>query len=85
MTPDDVLAAADRIARYVRRTPLWETQLRGKRILVKLEHLQHSGSFKLRGALNAVLQARAAGATGVACASGGNHGLGVVPTEVRQG
>jgi threonine dehydratase len=73
--PLDVTAAAQTIRPYVRRTPLLDADVDGRRLLLKLEHLQRSGSFKLRGALNALL-------TGprpehVVTASGGNHGLGV--------
>ncbi|MEU4762620.1 serine/threonine dehydratase [Actinosynnema sp. NPDC023794] len=74
MTPD-VAAAADRIRPHVRRTPLWRTEVDGRPIALKLEHLQLTGSFKLRGALNTLL---AAGSPDrVVTASGGNHGLGV--------
>ncbi|NUT53251.1 MAG: pyridoxal-phosphate dependent enzyme, partial [Saccharothrix sp.] len=75
MTAPDVLAAADRIRPHVRRTPLWRTEVDGRPIVFKLEHLQLTGSFKLRGALNTLL---AAGSPDrVITASGGNHGLGV--------
>ncbi|WP_447003934.1 serine/threonine dehydratase [Saccharothrix isguenensis] len=74
MTPD-VTAAADRIRPHARRTPLWRTEVDGRPIVLKLEHLQLTGSFKLRGALNTLL---AAGSPDrVVTASGGNHGLGV--------
>ncbi|ROO85365.1 L-threonine ammonia-lyase [Actinocorallia herbida] len=71
----DVAAAAARIAPHVRRTPLLDAQVDGRRILLKLEYLQRSGSFKLRGAVNAIL----AGPQDlhIVTASGGNHGLGV--------
>lgn len=74
MTPD-VSAAADRIRPYVRRTPLWRTEVDGRPLVLKLEHLQLTGSFKLRGALNALLTAESPDR--VVTASGGNHGLGV--------
>ncbi|MER5260571.1 serine/threonine dehydratase [Actinosynnema sp. NPDC002837] len=74
MTPD-VAAAADRIRPHARRTPLWRTEVDGRPIVLKLEHLQLTGSFKLRGALNTLL---AGGSPDrVVTASGGNHGLGV--------
>ncbi|MGW8698060.1 threonine ammonia-lyase [Streptomyces eurythermus] len=69
----DVRAAADRIAGRVRRTPLLALDaLPG--ILLKAEHLQHSGSFKVRGAANAM-----AGATAgeIVAGSSGNHGIAV--------
>jgi threonine dehydratase len=71
----DVDLAAARIRPYARRTPLWRTDVGGRPVVLKLENLQRSGSFKLRGALNGML-ARPAGVPVVA-ASGGNHGLGV--------
>ncbi|WP_439945709.1 threonine ammonia-lyase [Streptomyces sp. BBFR109] len=72
----DVRAAADRIAARVRRTPLLALDaLPG--ILLKAEHLQHSGSFKVRGAANAM-----AGATAdeIVAGSSGNHGIAVART-----
>jgi len=71
----DIAGAADAIRPYIRRTPLLDARIDGRRVLLKLEHLQLSGSFKVRGALNALL-ARPAGEQ-VVTASGGNHGLGV--------
>ncbi|MFE2723403.1 threonine/serine dehydratase [Kitasatospora sp. NPDC059327] len=77
--PADVLAAAERIAPHVRHTPLLRPEsLSGlpglPGLLVKAEHLQHSGSFKLRGAANAML---ALGADEVVAGSSGNHGIAV--------
>lgn len=59
---DDVRRAAERIAPYIRRTPVLEAALDGRRLTLKLEHLQITGSFKLRGALNAMLAGPAAAA-----------------------
>ncbi|MBB4687642.1 serine/threonine dehydratase [Amycolatopsis jiangsuensis] len=73
--PADVLAAAERIRPHVRRTPLLRTEIDGRPLLLKLEQLQRSGSFKLRGAVNALLAGPRADR--VVTASGGNHGLGV--------
>ncbi|MFJ9610651.1 serine/threonine dehydratase [Kitasatospora sp. NPDC101176] len=75
LSPAAVARAAERIGPYARRTPLLDLELDGRRVLLKLEHLQRSGSFKFRGAVNAVLEAGAAGP--VVAASGGNHGLAV--------
>ncbi len=78
----DIRAAAERIAPYVRRTPTLPLRPtydgpRGE-LVVKLESLQHTGSFKPRGAFNALLSLPpAARARGIAAVSGGNHGLGV--------
>lgn len=71
----EVAAAAETIGPYIRRTPLLDAEIDGRRLLLKLEHLQRSGSFKLRGALNAMLTGPRA--EHVVTASGGNHGLGV--------
>jgi threonine dehydratase len=73
VTPEDIRRAAGRIANLVRRTPVIEDG----GLLLKLELLQHAGSFKPRGAANRVLSARERGevpAAGVVTASGGNHG-----------
>ncbi|GAA3878141.1 threonine ammonia-lyase [Streptomyces sedi] len=71
--PSEVWAAAERLAGRVRRTPL--LPLDGfPGLLLKAEHLQHGGSFKTRGAANALL-ARRPGR--VVAGSSGNHGLAV--------
>jgi len=74
-TPADVIAAAERIRRHVRRTPLLHTEVDGRPVVFKLEHLQRTGSFKLRGATNALLAGERP--ERVVTASGGNHGLAV--------
>lgn len=74
-TPDDIKAAARRIAGDVRRTPVMELTL-GQRVTLKLEQLQVTGSFKPRGAFNA-MRTRPPGPAGVVAASGGNHGAAV--------
>ncbi len=77
-TPSSVRAAAQRIEPWVRRTPILRFQGPGARpIVAKLECLQRSGSFKLRGALNKLMCLGASAKRGVVTASGGNHGLGV--------
>lgn len=70
----DVTAAAERIAGRVRRTP---TLRLDDETVLKLEHLQHTGSFKARGAFNVVLGAEQVPETGLVAASGGNHALAV--------
>lgn len=75
LTSSDVHAAAQRIGRYARRTPLMHTEIDGRALVLKLEYLQRSGSFKLRGALNGLLSGSPT--DHVVAASGGNHGLGV--------
>jgi threonine dehydratase len=81
---EEILAAYDRIAPYVRETPLEHSAELGA--FLKLEHLQHTGSFKFRGASNkvAMLTARQA-AAGVVTASNGNHGLGVAAAARARG
>ena len=74
---DDVRAAAERIAGRIRRTPVLELgELRGASVVAKLELLQHTGSFKPRGAFNKLLSSDVP-AAGVIAASGGNFGLAV--------
>jgi threonine dehydratase len=75
LTAADVRAAADRIRPYARRTPLLDLEIDDRRVLLKLEYLQRGGSFKLRGALNAMLSGPLD--QQVVAASGGNHGLAV--------
>ena len=70
---------------HIRRTPVMEVMgddfgLPVDRLLLKLELLQHSGSFKPRGAFTNLLT-RGVPAAGVVAASGGNHGG--VPQPVR--
>ncbi len=83
MDLDDVVEAQWRIGRRVRRTPLVELEpsddgLPGSRFL-KLEHLQHTGTFKARGAFNRILTTQESGEldpeAGIVVASGGNAGL----------
>jgi threonine dehydratase len=83
-TLHDVRLAAARIRTRVRHTPLIEAAPAREhpaiaaQLLLKLESLQVTGSFKARGASNAlVTMAPAAMARGVVTASGGNHGLAV--------
>jgi threonine dehydratase len=77
ITRDDVLAARDRIGGRVRRTPLLApTGADG--VWLKLEHLQHCGVFKTRGAFNrqlAAIERGELGDAGIVVASGGNAGL----------
>lgn len=77
-----VAEAAARIGPHVRRTPTEHSAaisaLAGRAAYLKLENLQRTGAFKIRGALNAVLQLEGASrARGVVTASAGNHGQGV--------
>ncbi|MEV0151509.1 MULTISPECIES: threonine/serine dehydratase [unclassified Nonomuraea] len=74
VTYEDVTGAARRIAGHVLRTPVLEVS---PGLFLKLEQLQHSGSFKVRGAFNRILSAGKLPPAGVIAASGGNHGLAV--------
>lgn len=76
--PADIEAAGRRVGNRVRRTPVLDVEPAafGAPVTLKLELLQHTGSFKVRGAFNRVL-ACGAPAAGVVAASGGNAGLAV--------
>jgi threonine dehydratase len=79
-----------RIAPYVRETPVEESPDlaagSGARVLLKLEHLQHTGSFKFRGATNRIaVLSQGKAARGVVAASNGNHGLGVAAAARARG
>ena len=80
ISQDQISAAAERLAPYVRHTPV--LRLAGSELGVgfpvslKLELLQHAGSFKPRGAFNRLLCAMPQPRTVIA-ASGGNHGAAV--------
>jgi threonine dehydratase len=76
--PSQVEVEQARLAGHgvVRRTPLIPFLLpNGQRLLLKVESLQTSGSFKIRGAANRVRLAAAARCDSVVTASAGNHGL----------
>lgn len=82
LSVQDIIEAESRIRPLTRETPvdrsLHLSRLGDANVYLKLEHLQHTGSFKLRGATNKILslndeQLRG----GVIAASTGNHGMGV--------
>ena len=78
----EIVAARSRLNGAIFRTPCPESaalsELTGARIFCKQEHLQRTGSFKERGARNALAKLPAAQAsTGVIAASAGNHSLGL--------
>jgi threonine dehydratase len=76
----EIQDAGRRIAPHVRRTPVLALEEKAfgidARIFLKLECLQHAGSFKPRGAFNCILSSKIEEA-GVIAASGGNHGAAV--------
>jgi threonine dehydratase len=90
MKQDDIRAAHARIKPHVRRTPAIRVDAAdfgvtlNNPLALKLEFLQHTGSFKPRGAFNNLLS-RPVPAAGVAAASGGNHGAAVAYAAQRLG
>lgn len=87
-TVDDVEGAAARLGEKVRHTPT--VVVHGDeldvpaRVVLKLELLQHTGTFKARGALNSTMSLEP-GARRVTAASGGNHGAAVAWAAQRAG
>ena len=85
-----LIAQAERLVRpFIRRTPVVEIDgaefgLPAHKLTLKLELLQHSGSFKARGAF-ANLLTRDVPAAGVVAASGGNHGAAVAYAAMKLG
>ena len=83
MTPEAIEEAAARLAGIANRTPLLESRAVneriGGRLLVKAESLQHTGSFKFRGAYNKISRhaARADRPPAIVAYSSGNHAQGV--------
>jgi threonine dehydratase len=81
-TPEDIVAAAERLKGVVERTPLILSPrlsaIAGTDVYLKCENAQRTGSFKLRGAYNALASLPAdVRARGIVASSAGNHGLGV--------
>jgi threonine dehydratase len=77
----EIRAAYAAIAPHIRRTPIIQVDgsdfgIPGARLVLKLESLQHAGSFKARGAFTSLLTRKIPRA-GVVAASGGNHGAAV--------
>jgi threonine dehydratase len=82
VTLDDIRAARERLDGVALRTPVETSRavsdVAGVTALLKCEHLQRTGSFKIRGAYNRIAQLTAEErAAGVVCASAGNHAQGV--------
>jgi threonine dehydratase len=89
ITPERIAETERLIRPHIRHTPVLHVDLadfgRGSQPLVlKLECLQHSGSFKARGAFASLLT-RPIPACGVVAASGGNHGAAVAYAAMRLG
>ena len=86
---DAIAAAYNRIRSHVRKTPVIECAgadfgIDAGQLTFKLEHLQHAGSFKTRGAF-ANLVLRDVPKAGVTAASGGNHGAAVAYAASKLG
>src|SRR5205085_7114990 len=82
LTLTDVEAARGRILGHARVTPVYGSEtlskLTGRKVWLKAENLQRTGSFKVRGAVNKVATlGDAERAAGVIAASAGNHGQAV--------
>ncbi len=82
MNYEMIRAADQRLNGYVRRTPLLSApqldEIAGRRVLIKAENLQHTGSFKFRGGWSALSALGAdARAKGVIAFSSGNHAQGI--------
>src|SRR5260370_14593661 len=84
----ETIAQCEKIIRpYIRRTPVIEVDgaefgLAATTLALKLDLLQHSGSFKARGAFTNLLTRRVP-EVGVVAASGGNHGAAVAYAAMR--
>ena len=85
-TPDDIVTAATRIRGHIRNTPVLDLpeDVFGHPLTLKLEHLQVTGSFKVRGAFNNLLS-RDVPQAGIVAASGGNHGAAVAHAATKLG
>ncbi len=89
-TYDDMLAAHDRIAPHIHRTPVLTSsflnELTGAQLFFKCENFQKAGAFKVRGASNAVFGlTEAEAAKGVCTHSSGNHALSLSYAAGRRG
>ncbi|MBZ9811927.1 MULTISPECIES: threonine/serine dehydratase [unclassified Mesorhizobium] len=89
ITRERIVAMEPRIRRYVRHTPVLRVDMADfdrppLAVDLKLECLQHSGSFKARGAFTNLLE-RPVPEAGVVAASGGNHGAAVAYAAMRLG
>ncbi len=81
ITRQSIVATAEKIRSHIRRSPMMEIDgrelgLASRPVALKLELMQHSGSFKARGAFASLLL-EPVPAAGVSAASGGNHGAAV--------
>jgi threonine dehydratase len=89
ITPDRIAETERLIRPHIRHTPILNVDLadfggKPKPVALKLECLQHTGSFKVRGAFASLLT-QTIPASGVVAASGGNHGAAVAYAAMRLG
>lgn len=86
ITSHSIAAAAERLRPHIRRTPCLSVEVPTPHsiqpVVLKLESMQVTGSFKVRGATNSLLRS---GAPEVVACSGGNHGLAVAWAAQRLG
>ena len=80
--PEEIIAAENRIRPHIRETilehSLFYSSMEGANVYFKMENLQHTGSFKVRGAMNKLLSLNSLDrARGLVAASTGNHGAAV--------
>jgi threonine dehydratase len=92
ITSGDIEKAAERIRGRVLRTPLrrseWLSRASGTDVLLKLESLQQTFSYKIRGATNAVMrlaEQHTSGAPPLVTASAGNHGRALATAAMQAG
>ncbi|MET3574561.1 threonine/serine dehydratase [Bhargavaea ullalensis] len=84
-----IRTAAEKIGGMIHRTPVLTSERLGRiagcRVHLKAEHLQKTGSFKIRGASFKILQAVEEGAVHAVAASSGNHGQAVARAAAMMG
>ena len=88
ISTNQILSTYQVIQPHIRRTPIVDVDaadfgIKAARLVLKLESLQHAGSFKSRGAFTHLLT-RSVPAAGVVAASGGNHGAAVAYAAMKR-
>jgi threonine dehydratase len=88
ISTNQILSTYQIIQPHIRRTPIIDVDaadfgVKAARLVLKLESLQHAGSFKSRGAFTHLLT-RSVPAAGVVAASGGNHGAAVAYAAMKR-
>lgn len=88
ISTNQILSTHQIIQPHIRRTPIVDVDaadfgVKAARLVLKLESLQHAGSFKARGAFTHLLT-RQVPAAGVVAASGGNHGAAVAYAAMKR-